>query len=66
MMRGSGDIYNFKPNLTGAVRPHRLDQDCLTRIAARALGWTYFDQLQKKIDHDGNSKESDQLEKICI
>jgi D-alanine-D-alanine ligase len=49
-VRGSGDIYNFKPNLTGAVRTHRLDQDCLTRIAARALGWTYFDLLQKMID----------------
>lgn len=49
-MRGSGDIYNFKPNLTGAVRTHRLDQDCLIRIAARALGWTYFNLLQKMID----------------
>lgn len=65
-MRGSGDIYNFKPNLTGAVRPHRLDQDSLTRIAARALGWTYFDLLQKMIDTRWKSKESDQLEKICI
>lgn len=49
-MIGSGNIYNFKPNLTGAVRPHRLDQDFPTRIAARALGWTYFDLLQKMID----------------
>ena len=65
-MRGSGDIYNFKPNLTGAVRPHRLDQDCLTMLAARALGWTYFNLLQKMKTHDGNSKESDHLEKICI
>lgn len=47
---GSGDIYNFKPNLTGAVRPNRLDQDCLTMLAARALGWTYFNLLQKMID----------------
>ena len=36
-MSGSGDIYNFKPNLTGAVRPNRLDHDCLTMLAARAL-----------------------------
>ena len=49
-MSGSGNIFNFKPNLTGAVRPHWLVQDCLTMIAARALGWTYFDLLQKKID----------------
>lgn len=47
---GSGNIYNFKPNLTGAVRPNRLDQDCLTMLAARALGWTYFNLLQKMID----------------
>lgn len=46
-MRGSGNIYNFKSNLTGAVRPHRLVQDCLTMIAARALDWTYFNLLQK-------------------
>ena len=46
-MSGSGNIYIFKPNLTGAVRPNRLDQDCLTTLAARALGWTYFDLLQK-------------------
>ena len=49
-MSGSGNIYIFKPNLTGAERPHRLDQDFLTRIAARALGWTYFDLLQNMID----------------
>lgn len=42
--------YNPKPNITGAVRPHRMDQDCLTMIAARALGWTYFGLLQKMID----------------
>lgn len=51
---GSGKFlifdYNFKPNITGAVRPHRMDQDCLTMIAARAVGWTYFDLLQKMID----------------
>lgn len=41
-MSGSGNIYNFKSNITGAVRPNCLDQDCLTMLAARALGWTYF------------------------
>ena len=49
-MRGGGNFYNFKSNLTGAARPHPLDQDCLTMLAARALGWTYFDLLQKMID----------------
>ena len=49
-MRGSGDIYYFKPNFTGAVRLHRVDQNGLTLVAARGLGWTYFNLLQKMID----------------
>ncbi|MEM6806980.1 MAG: carboxylate--amine ligase [Bacteroidota bacterium] len=36
---------NFKPNITGASRPHRKSQDSLVMIAARALGWTYQDLL---------------------
>lgn len=32
---------NMKPNLTGAGRPGREDQDSLTAIAARAIGWDY-------------------------
>lgn len=39
--------FNLKPNLTGAVRPHRMNQNCLTMIAAEALGWSYFDLLKK-------------------
>lgn len=36
---------NFKPNMTGAGRPGRDDQDSLTAIAARAVGWNYGDLL---------------------
>ncbi len=49
-MSGSGNIYNFKPNITGGVRLHRVDQNGLTLVAARGLGWTYFNLLQKMID----------------
>lgn len=37
---------NAKPNLTGAGRPGRDDQDCLSALAARALGWSYGDLLK--------------------
>ncbi len=37
---------NMKPNMTGAGRPGRDDQDCLSAIAARADGWGYGDLLQ--------------------
>jgi len=32
---------NAKPNMTGAGRPGRDDQDSLSAIAARAIGWDY-------------------------
>jgi D-alanine-D-alanine ligase len=32
---------NMKPNMTGAGRPGREDQDSLSVLAARGLGWTY-------------------------
>lgn len=37
---------NLKPNLTGAGRPGRDDQDSLTTMAARAIGWSYGDLLE--------------------
>ncbi|MEM6700817.1 MAG: ATP-grasp domain-containing protein [Bacteroidota bacterium] len=40
---------NMKPNMTGASRVHRSDQDSLTMIAAREIGWTYFDLLSNMI-----------------
>ncbi len=36
---------NMKPNMTGAGRPGRDDQDSLTAMAARAIGWSYKDLL---------------------
>ncbi len=36
---------NAKPNLTGAGRPGREDEDSLSTIAAAACGWTYPDFL---------------------
>lgn len=41
--------FNLKPNMTGAARPHRPDQDSLTMIAASAAGWSYFDLLNEII-----------------
>jgi len=35
---------NMKPNMTGASRPHRIEQDSLTALGARKIGWT-FDEL---------------------
>ncbi|MBF9255795.1 ATP-grasp domain-containing protein [Pontibacter sp. 172403-2] len=34
---------NMKPNMTGASRPHRTDQDSLTALAARKIGWSFPD-----------------------
>ena len=41
---------NMKPNMTGASRPHRQNQDSLTMIAAKAKGMTYFDLLKVLIE----------------
>ncbi len=40
---------NMKPNMTGASRPHRSHQDSLTSIAARGIGWSYFDLLSNML-----------------
>ncbi len=46
--RGQFQIFdvNLKPNMTGMGRPGREDQDSLTTMAARALGWDYPMLLQ--------------------
>lgn len=36
---------NMKPNMTGAGRPGRGDQDSLSCMAARAVGWSFADLL---------------------
>lgn len=42
--------FNLKPNMTGASRPHRLNQNSLTMIAAQACGMTFFDLLLRLIE----------------
>ena len=41
---------NMKPNMTGAGRPGRDDQDSLSAIAARACGWDYSELLLRMLD----------------
>ncbi|WP_312517377.1 biotin carboxylase [Massilia sp.] len=41
---------NMKPNMTGAGRPGRDDQDSLSAIAARAYGWDYSEVLLRMLD----------------
>jgi len=36
---------NMKPNMTGAGRPGRDNQDSLSCMAARVIGWSYGDLL---------------------
>lgn len=36
---------NLKPNMTGASRSHRHNQDSLTMIAAKGIGWDYRDLI---------------------
>lgn len=37
---------NMKPNMTGAGRPGRDDQDSLSCMAARCIGWSFGDLLE--------------------
>ncbi len=36
---------NMKPNMTGPSRQHRKNQDSLSLLAARKIGWNYLDLL---------------------
>ncbi len=36
---------NMKPNMTGPSRQHRKNQDSLTLLAAKKMGWNYLDLL---------------------
>ncbi|MBE9583958.1 ATP-grasp domain-containing protein [Mucilaginibacter sp. JRF] len=40
---------NMKPNMTGASRPHRTDQDSLTALAARKIGWSFDDLISNML-----------------
>ncbi len=41
---------NMKPNMTGPSRAHRINQDSLTLLAARKIGWNYYDLLKNILD----------------
>lgn len=41
---------NMKPNMTGPSRSHRKNQDSLTLLAARKIGWNYFDLLNNMLN----------------
>jgi len=40
---------NMKPNMTGPSRPQRQNQDSLTLLSARKIGWSYFELLKNMI-----------------
>ena len=40
---------NMKPNMTGPSRTHRNNQDSLTLLSARKIGWNYFDLLNNML-----------------
>ncbi|PQJ78609.1 ATP-grasp domain-containing protein [Polaribacter porphyrae] len=37
---------NMKPNMTGPSRPHRQNQDSLSLLASKKIGWDYIDLLK--------------------
>lgn len=41
---------NMKPNMTGASRPHRQDQDSLTALASRKIGWNFNDLIMNMLN----------------
>ncbi|MDG1685010.1 MAG: ATP-grasp domain-containing protein [Flavobacteriaceae bacterium] len=41
---------NMKPNMTGPSRTHRSNQDSLTLLSARKIGWNYFDLLNNMLN----------------
>ncbi len=40
---------NMKPNMTGPSRPQRQNQDSLTLLASRKIGWKYIDLLRNML-----------------
>jgi len=40
---------NMKPNMTGPSRPHRQNQESLTLLASRKIGWNYIDLLRNML-----------------
>lgn len=40
---------NMKPNMTGPSRPQRQNQDSLTLLASKKIGWNYIDLLRNML-----------------
>jgi carbamoylphosphate synthase large subunit len=47
---------NLKPNMTVPSRSHRKNQDSLTLLAAKKIGWNYFDLLNNILGQKWNLK----------
>lgn len=45
---------NMKPNMTGPSRPNRENQDSLTLLASRKIGWNYIDLLNNMLKQAWN------------
>jgi len=45
---------NMKPNMTGPSRPQRQNQDSLSLIAAREIGWNYVELLRNMLRQKWN------------
>ncbi|WP_292010748.1 ATP-grasp domain-containing protein [Chryseobacterium sp.] len=43
---------NMKPNMTGPSRPHRQNQDSLTALAARKIGWSFDDLILNMLNQN--------------
>ncbi len=41
---------NMKPNMTGPSRPYRQNQDSLTLLASKKIGWNYIDLLRNMLE----------------
>ena len=52
---------NMKPNMTGPSRPHRLNQDSLTLLASKKIGWNYIDLLKNMLNKLGKPIENKAL-----
>ncbi len=48
---------NMKPNMTGPSRPHRQNQDSLTLLASKKIGWNYFDLLLNILKQSWNTEK---------
>ena len=48
---------NMKPNMTGPSRSHRKNQDSLSLLSARKIGWNYFDLLNNMLNQKWKARK---------